>query len=645
VKNQGTKLTFRAFSIGFSAALLALACGSDDSNNGGTDTNIDPPPVDLPEDNLECGEGNPLLQDCEDDEEPGVQEPDEPDTNEPDEPNTNVELAAVETILAENCGQCHGPALTPAQAQAGMNFITDLQKLADEEKLVPLNSANSLIIQYMRDGTMPPGSLDKVPTADINRVADYIDNPDYWDVEPVVSCRDSGQQISFDSLFRAINDDLSGEDADDQANYRYLVLTNRYNAGICNDTSMDRDRHALVKMVNMLSTEAVIEEPFAVDVENEDGQTEEGLIYRIDLRDYGWDRAITIEGENFNDVWEGIAANNQYAVAFVGDDADDAVADTGTAFPFMYADSVNDVATIGNTYYAIIDVDVNQTLDDYVLNVLGINQDDNLAEEELIRAGTSNSRLSRQDMVAERHDIGVRAGGYWQRFDFADDVGNQSIFEDPFGFQEAGREAIFTLENGLFGYIIADANGVILEDSDILLDFSQNNFRVTTATSCSDCHAAGLIAFEDQVREFTLENAVSLQLNSDEVEAIRDVYPSAAEFAEYIADDTNQYQNALQDANLPVTGPDPVSRVFQRFDLDLELADVAGDLGVNPEQLENDINELAEQVQVVDVAGGSIDRDDFTQFYLNSVCIISVALENAPGVDDCDQAQLDVDNL
>ena len=34
VKKQGTKLmTFRAFTIGFSAALLALACGSEDSNN------------------------------------------------------------------------------------------------------------------------------------------------------------------------------------------------------------------------------------------------------------------------------------------------------------------------------------------------------------------------------------------------------------------------------------------------------------------------------------------------------------------------------------------------------------------------------------------------------------------------------------
>jgi hypothetical protein len=631
-------MSFRAFSIGFSAALLALACGSDDSNNTGDGPDdediVQPPPP--PDGNLDC-DANPLARDCDEPPDPT----DGPDPVDPvDDPDLgdNPDLAAVTTILAENCGQCHGPALTEQQAQAGMNFITDLDRLADEGKLRPLDSANSLIIQYMRDGIMPPGSLDKVSTADINRVADYIDNPDYWDVEPTVSCADSGQQIDFDQLFQEINDDLSGEDADDQANYRYLVLTNRYNAGVCNDTQMDRDRHALVKMVNMLSTAATIEEPFDVNGD--------GLIYRIDLRDYEWDRAITINGENFNDVWEAIAANNPYAVAFVGDDADDAVADTGTAFPFMYADSVNDVATIGNVYYAIIDVDVNQTLDDYVANVLGIDQAANLDDEELIRAGTSNSRLSRQDMVAERHDIEVRSGAYWQRFDFADDVGNQSIFEDPFGFEEAGREAIFTLENGLFGYIIADADGNILEDSDILLDFNQNNFRVTTSTSCSGCHNLGLITFEDQVRDFTLDNAVSLQLNSDEVEAIREVYPSTQEFASIVAEDTEIfYQRALQSANLPVTGPDPVSRVFQRFDLDLELADVAGDLGVTPEQLENDINELDEAVQVVDSPTGSIDRDDFTQFFLNSVCIISVALENAPDVADCDQAALDVENL
>jgi mono/diheme cytochrome c family protein len=640
VKNQGKKLmSFRAFSIGFSAALLALACGSDDGNNPDG-------PIDVPEppSGEDFCDRNPLAEDCTDGNqvpnETGnpPEETEEPPPEEIDDPGA-LELAAVTNILAENCGECHGPALTEAAARAGMNYITDLDRLAEEGKLRPLDSANSLIIQYMRDGVMPPGGADKVPTADINRVADYIDNPDYWENPdgPIGDCTETNGQFDFDQLFEAIDEDLSGEDADDQVNYRYLTLTNRFNAGVCADVSLDRDRQALVKMVNMLSTAATIEVPLQVD--------DDGLIYRIDLRDYDWNRAISVNGENFVDVWEAIVANNPYAVPFEGDVADDVVADTGTAVPFMYADSVNDVATIGNLYYAIIDVDVNQNLDDFVLNVLGINQDQNLLDEELIRAGTSDSRLSRQDMVAERHDIEVRAGAYWQRFDFADDQ-NESIFQDPFGFQEAGREAIFTLENGLFGYIIADDQGVILEDSDILLDFNQNNFRVVAGQSCSQCHNNGLIAFEDQVREFTLDNAVGLQLDNDEVEAIEEVYPSSQEFASIIARDTEQfYQRALESADLPVSGPDPVSRVFQRYDLDLEINDVAGDLGFTPDQLGRDIRELNEAVQVIDQPGGSIDRDDWTQFFVNSLCILTVAQENAPLQDVCDQAELDVEAL
>jgi mono/diheme cytochrome c family protein len=635
-------MSFRAFSIGFSAALLALACGSDDKNNDPNEDVVTPPEVEEPSGEVDC-DVNPLARDC--DESGGNQvdpggnqgDPDPGPDTEPPNPD-NIELAAVQNILAANCGACHGPNLTPQAAQAGMNFITDLDRLATEGKLKPLDSANSLIIQYMRDGIMPPGNLDKVPTADINRVADYIDNPDYWQDVPVgESCLTSGQLVDFDDLFDIIDQDLSGEDDDDIVNYRYLTLTNRFNAGICANTEMDRDRQALVKMVNSLSSAPTVEVPLQVD--------DDGLVYRIDLRDYEWDRAVSVDGQNFNDVWEAIAANNPYAVPFVGDTADDVVADTGTAFPFMFADTVNDVATVGNLYYAIIDVDVNQTLDDFVLNILQIDQDQNLLDEELVRAGTSNSRLSRQDMVAERHDIEARNGAYWQRFDFADDQ-NESIYQDPFGFQEAGREAIFTLENGFFGYIIADDQGNILEDSDILLDFNQNNFRVTAATSCMGCHNLGLIAFEDQVRDFTLENAVALRLDNDEVEAIEEVYPTAQQFAAIVADDTEQfYQRALESADLPTSGPDPVSRVFQRFDLDLELNDIAGDLGLTPEQLGRDIRELDEAVQVVDAPGGSIDRDDFTQFYVNSLCILSIALENSPDQGVCDQAQADVDNL
>jgi mono/diheme cytochrome c family protein len=642
VKKQGTKLmTFRAFTIGFSAALLALACGSEDSNN-----NNDDPEVELPSDPCE---DNPLLVDCDG---PPAQNPTQTPANPADpaappapppgdiDDPLALQKAAAENILAANCGQCHGPALTPAQAQAGMNYIDDIDQLVATGKIIPLDSANSRIIERMTDGSMPPVSsgLPRVTPADINVVAQYIDNPLAWD--PGIGggsgvCQD--QVYSFDDLYADVANDLQGLDEDDALTARYISLHNRYAAGVCPDTTLDRDRNALTKMLNALSTDTTMTAPEPVDRDQ--------LLFRIDLEDYGWDEPVNVVDADgniqaFDDKWEAIIAFNPYAVPFVGDDADDAVLDSGTTVPVMFADSMLDTATIGNLYYALIDVDVTQTLDAFILNELDIDVAQNLLDEDQIRAGTTKSRISRQDRVIQRDDIGVRSGVLWQSFDFLDDQ-NDSIFEDPFGFAEGGTEAIFTLPNGMLGFIIADEAGNIVEDSDILLDTNQNNFRAITSISCAGCHQTGFITVVDEVRDVALSNARASDLNRDEIEQLEAVYPDPDVFARQIESDTNDfYRSALSKVDLPIQGADPVSFVFLRFDQDINLATAAGDLAVTPEELEENIQLL--QPEVNTVRNGTIDRDDFTQFYVNSLCEMSTLLENQPDPAVCDQAEIDL---
>jgi serine/threonine-protein kinase len=632
-------VNFRAFSIGFSAALLALACGSDDKGStdskDGKDTAAPTTvaPADIAPKEETCAD-NPLLAGCNNNTKGTVDTTPPKPAPGPATGTSEADLAkaAAENVLKANCGQCHGSALTPQAAQAGMNYIDDIDKLVENGKITPLNSATSKIVQRMQRGEMPPVSsgLPAVTDNDIAVVSSFIDNPRFWPdyAGAAANCTDKGQVVDFDELFRQVNDDLRAADNDDAQFYRYISLTNRFTAGQCAD-SLDKDREGLTKMINMLSIDARVRVPVPVN--------DEETLYRIDLRDLQWDRAVNVNGQAFNDVWEAIADANPYAVEFVGDDADDAKADSLTNFPVQFADQMMDVAIIGNLYYAIINVDVNQPLDNFITG-LGIDVDQNTLDiKDQIRAGTTKSRISRQDRVVERDEIVIRSGALWQSFDFEDNVGNQSIFEDVFNFTPGGSEAIFTLPNGLLGFIIADANDNIVEDSDILLDTSQNNFRAITSVSCSNCHSTGFIPVVDEVRAIALANSRDIGLNRDEVEQIEGIYVSPQEFAAQVKDDSeNFFQRALQQANLPTQGGDPVAATFLRFDQDIRIEDAAGDLGLTPDELKENLQLLNPVLQVLD--RGTLDRDDFTNVYIDSLCRLSDVLDNQPAAADCDAA-------
>jgi hypothetical protein len=548
----------------------------------------------------------------------------------PNQPPSQQELdkLAAENVLNANCGFCHGPGLSQDEAQANMNFINDIQRLVDTGRIVPMNSAGSRVVQFMQNRQMPPpgSGYPNVKESDIAIVSAYIDNPRYWPGVADTNCEDQEQFECFDDLYRAINEDLSGEDAEDREFYRYISISNRFTAGVCLDSlEMDKERQGLIKMLNMLSIKATI--GTAVTVNDSD------TLYRMDLRDFDWDRAVNVNGVAFDDVWEAIADANPYAVPFVGDDADDAKEDTGTDFPLMFSDQMMDVAILGNLYYAALDIDVAQPFSTFVSDVLDIDVADNIANEDAIRAGTTRSIISRQDRLVERHDIGVRNGVFWQSFDFDADA-NDSIFEDPFGFVAGGTEAIFTLPNGMLAYIISDANDAIVEESDILFDTSLNDFKVVTSVSCSNCHATGFIEVEDEVGPIARSTARQIGLNRDEIEQLDALYVSPDVFKRTVETDSEIYKRALQVADLPVQGGDPVFRVFQRFDDDLELEDAAGDLGITIDELRDDLALLNPRLAILERA--TLDRDDFTQLYVESLCILSEPNENQPDPAICD---------
>lgn len=597
-------------------ALLALACG----NGIDTPSEDDAPPV-IERDTCE---DNPLLAECatNPDETPAEEDPAAPGAN-PEDSTSELELAraAAENVLRVNCGQCHGPQLTQAAARAGMNFIDDIDELVNQGKIIPLDSAGSPVVRRMKEGSMPPlGTQGPRPSErDISLVEQFVDNPQFWpEYRPAASCQ--GQLMTFDDLYRTIAGDLFEQDDDDRPFTRYITLMNRYNAGACVET-LDRDRFAILKLVNMLSTRATIGQPVAID--------DDKLTYRINIRDYDWDRDIN----GSRDGWEAIIAESPYAIPFVGNQADNIREDTETDVPVMYADALLDVAALGDVYYGLIGVDTNQRLADFVANDLAIDVQNDLEDGEAVRAGTTRSAISREDRVVERHELGRRAGAYWQSFDFASDQANQSIFTEPFSFNQGGTEAIFSLPNGMLGFIIADENDNIVSETNLLLDTFQDDFVARTSVSCSNCHAQGFNMVTDEVGPFVLANRRRFQ--RDDFETVSEVYLDPADFAEVIAADSALFQTSLQRAGLPTTGGDPVAGVYLRFNDEVDLATAAGELGVTESDLRSNLNLLDPRLSVLRQT--TVEREDFSDTFEESLCIMQIISQNAPDPNRCDQ--------
>jgi hypothetical protein len=424
--------------------------------------------------------------------------------------------------------------------------------------------------------------------------------------------------LGFDDLYSLIENDLRAE-GDDGITLRYISLGNRRSQGICPE-DLDADRSAMIKALNSLSTELGVSVPEAID--------DEGLVYRIDLGDYGWDQPATVDGVAFADKWEAIIAASPYAVEFEGDEADEAKLASATTVPVLSADALIDIATIGNLYYALIGIGETE---DELLAQLGINEEDDI----VLRAGTSSSRLSRQETVTERLEVGDLQGYYWARYDIAQEGVGESIFADPLGFQEDSIAAVFSLPNGFNGYALFDGAGVRVADTDVIVDQVQRDGRVRNSISCSQCHANGLLPISDEVRAYVEQNP--LDFDADTFEDVQDEFLPQPEIDEVIEGDIAFYRAALARAGIDVIERDPVSDAYVRFDGDVTLSVAAGELGVTPDFLQDQLAFLSTEADPIlsSLRNSSLRREQFDGAYLAALCALSVSSGNQPLAADC----------
>jgi serine/threonine-protein kinase len=533
--------------------------------------------------------------------------------------------AQVEDILNRNCGSCHGAEGT---LQAGMDYIEDIEQLVASGRIVPGNPDASLVVQRVVSGSMPPAGNARPTDDEIAQIVAFVRSmADAGAGEGIdtglslAQCDDP--LITFDEVFERIQEDLLAEDPDARRFVRYIGLTNRLNAGRCS-AQLESDRWALSKLLNSLSVRPRVVVPEAID--------EQEVIYRIDLRDYGWDDDVSVDGRGFDDGWEAIIAATDYAVPFEGDEADIAVRFTETDVPFLYADALMHAASSGNLYYSLARVP--DALDE-LLDDLGIDVEDNRDRGFAARAATTQSGISREERVVERHDVNVGAGRvFWQSFEFAPGGGGSDIFVRPLDLDPGETEVIYSQPNGLHAYASFDEDGDRIEESNLLFDTLQEDFAVRSAVSCMTCHSRGLLQVRDEVRSFVESQRRSY--SADDFQAVQELYPTIDQMDGIIETDRQVYQAALTDAGVPLDVTDPVSGAYLRFDGRVTLADVAGDLAVEPEELELEINRLDPRLRpVVERNDLQIARNQFENVFAESLCIMQVVSRNHPADDFC----------
>jgi hypothetical protein len=418
----------------------------------------------------------------------------------------------------------------------------------------------------------------------------------------------TGGYQSWDSVYATVANDLARLDADDATFTRYASIANRWVDGACGPT-LTAERQGLSKFVNSLSLDATVTPPLQIDAA--------GTLYRINLRDYGWDRPVEISGHAYADVWEALIASNPFAVPFVGDDADDAVADSGTSIPVMFSNSLIATGTRPEVYYAILDIPPSY---DELLADLGVDP-----AEPGVRAGYGD----RPEVIATHRELGFRSGYLWELRVI--DGPSGALFNDPLQNPTGERQLLFTLANGLQAFAYAESAGLRTDDSDLLLDTNEDNFRAVVPRTPLRQHPQGP-SLTDQVRAYMADNPD--RFSAEALAAISAVYPGAEAISELIRSDYETFTRpALEAAGIDLRLPEPIMKTYDAYNGDMTLEDVAGDFLLTAGDVSDNLSLLDPAFTVLD--GGVMDRDDFALLYRQGLCTLSVVLENLPSPEWC----------
>ncbi len=507
----------------------------------------------------------------------------------------NTALARkVKAILRANCYKCHGENGTN---EGGFNYLLDRGQLVSRNKVVPGKHRQSKLFRKVSSGEMPPEMVKKPrPTRiEIALLKEWIEEG-AADFNRAVGQRDF---ISPADQLGYIRADLEKLPKHKRSSARYFTITHLYNAGLTDD-QLQSYRHGLSKLINSLSWARDIGRPKSVDP----AQT----VLRIDLDDFDWNEK----------VWDRILETYPYGVTYGSPTAKFCYAATKSRLPYVHADWFVFAASRPPLYHDLLHLPMT---DRELEKEMKVDVADNIRLERVARAGFNGSGVSRNNRLLERHKSGN--GAYWKSYDFAGSAQTKNLFAHPLGpagenaFQHDGGEIIFSLPNGLQGYMLVDGQGNRIDKGPINSVSVKNraNPTVINGISCMGCHAKGMIEKEDQIRSHVLSSSEGF--TDEEKEKILTMYLPRKDFLAWIRQDAERYRKAVEKTGAPLAATEPVAALAARFEDEIDLKLAAAEAGVPVSDFLNGLRsrKLARDLGLLKVEGATVKREVFQRIF------------------------------
>ena len=509
---------------------------------------------------------------------------------------SNALAEQVHAILKANCYRCHGE---EGVNEGGFNYVLDLEKIARThvQEKSPENSSLFERMSAIDDSVMPPPDEKPRPSAaDIATIKAWIEAG-----SPSLVKEIKREHISNDKVMEYVLADIRNANERSRRFLRYFTLSHLYNAGVSED-ELQTYRNAFAKLLNSLSWNPTLVLEQAIDPAR--------TILRVDIRQLNWTQ----------EIWEQIEQANPYFLALNTPDSQACGEFAQTNMPCVRVDWFVFAGSKPPLYHTILAIpNTAKELE----QILKVNADANIEQEQVMRAGFNRSGVSQHNRMIERHASAY--GSYWKSYDFGGSTGERNLFEFPMGpnqgtdsFRHDGGELIFTLPNGLQGYMLVDAEGNRIDKgpTEIVSDPKRPDRAVTNGVSCMSCHYSGMISKKDEIGPFVKANLKAF----DKADDILALYVQADELDKVIDEDAQRFAGAMKKlgiATLSRSG-EPVSAMAACFEQELDRNMVACEFGLTPPEFDKrlDTSEaMARSFGALRTPGGTVKRDVFVELF------------------------------